>query len=61
MKIVVLGLITMLMYVLKISFFDTAAASGDGISIFMVLLGGLICFAISFVYNTLDKNFNRQD
>lgn len=57
----VLGLITMLMYVLKISFFDTAAASGDGISIFMVLLGGLICFAISFVYNTLDKNFNRQD
>lgn len=57
----VLGLITMLMYVLKITFFDSAIASGDGISIFMVLLGGLICFAISFIYNTLDKTFNKQE
>lgn len=47
------GLVAMIGYVLKIALCDAdAGVSGQAI---ILLAGGLICFAVSFAYNKLDK------
>ena len=55
-----LGLITMIIYVIKISLFDIPNGSNDTISAaLMLLFGGIICFIISFIYNKLDKKYGQ--
>ena len=57
----ILGLVTMIIYVLKISVYDLAEAGAGGLSVLMLIAGGLICFAISFAYNKLDKFFGDEN
>ncbi|MCR5369528.1 MAG: hypothetical protein K6E83_02325 [Clostridium sp.] len=56
----ILGLITMIIYVLKISVFDLAESAPRGMSVLLLILGGLVCFAISFTYNRLDKLYGEK-
>lgn len=56
----VMGLITLIVYVLKVVIFDISSTSGSGMNILMIALGGLICFGLSFAYNKLDKIYGNE-
>ena len=56
----IMGLITMIIYVLKISVFDLAESTARGMNVLLLILGGLVCFAISFTYNRLDKKYGEK-
>ena len=57
----ILGLITMIIYVLKISVFDLAESSARGMNVLLLIIGGLVCFAISYTYNRLDKKYGERE
>ena len=56
-----LGLITIIIYVLKIVFVDTWNISNSGLNILMIALGGVICFIVSFAYNKLAKIYESSE
>ncbi len=56
----ILGLITMIIYVLKIVFIDVSLSSGKSTNIAMLLFGGIVCYSISFAYNKLNKIYGRD-
>lgn len=56
-----LGLGFMILYVLKISLFDVQGSSGIFGTAGGLLLGGLVCFGVSFAYNRIDRLYDRSD
>lgn len=56
-----MGLAGMIIYVLKIVFIDISVTGGVVSTAFSLLLAGVICFAVSFVYNRLDKKYNNSE
>lgn len=56
-----LGLGCMILYVLKISLFDVQGSSGIFGTAGGLLLGGLICFGVSFAYNRIDRLYDRTE
>ena len=57
-----LGLAGMILYVIKIALLDVQAASGNAVSTALgLLLAGLVCFGVSFVYNRLDKKYGGEE
>lgn len=55
-----LGLVTLMIYTLKITFYDVPNVSGTGLNILLILGSGLVLFAVSFAYNRLDKMFSEK-
>ncbi len=56
----ILGLITIIVYVIKIVLLDVPLSNKTTSNIGMLLLGGIICYAISFVYNKLNKIYGDE-
>ena len=57
-----LGLAGMILYVIKAALLDVQSARGSVVSTALGLLfAGLVCFAVSFVYNNLDKKYGRGE
>ncbi|MDE7244992.1 MAG: DUF2339 domain-containing protein [Oscillospiraceae bacterium] len=57
----VAGLFTMIAYVFKIALFDVAQTGDMSRRIFVLLLGGVVCFGVSFAYNKLDKLYGNVE
>ncbi|MBR1842460.1 MAG: hypothetical protein IJ788_04210 [Oscillospiraceae bacterium] len=57
----ILGLVSMLVYVLKIAFLDVPSLGGSGLNVILLAGAGLVCFGISFAYNKLDKYFTGRE
>ena len=57
----ILGLVSMLVYVLKIAFMDVPHLGGTGLNVLLLAGAGLVCFGISFAYNKLDKLFSERE
>ncbi len=57
----IIGLITMIIYVLKISIIDLSESAARGMNVLLLIAGGLVCFGISFLYNRLDKKYGGED
>lgn len=58
----VMGLVTMMLYVLKITLVDISAmADSPALTIVMLLVGGVVCFGISYAYNKLSAKFSNEE
>lgn len=55
------GLGFMILYVLKISLFDVAASGSIFGTAGGLLLGGAVCFGVSFAYNRIDRAWAEND
>ena len=56
----VFGLVCVLIYVLKVMLIDLNISSQNGFNVILLLVGGIICFAISFIYNKFDSMFEDR-
>lgn len=57
----VTGLVAMIGYVFKIALVDVREFAGSGSQVFALLAGGLICFAVSFAYNRLNRLLGEDE
>lgn len=57
----VTGLTMMILYVLKIALVDVSMDGELGSRALILLLGGIVCYGVSFAYNKLDKLFGETD
>ena len=55
------GLSTMITYVFKIALLDIAQTGDMGRRVLILLLGGIVCFGVSFAYNKLDKLYGNAE
>ena len=51
----------MIGYVFKIALVDVREFAGSGSQVFALLAGGLICFAVSFAYNRLNRLLGEDE
>lgn len=54
------GLVTVIIYVLKMVFSDTLGEQDGIFNPLYIALGGIICYGISFAYNKLDRRFSKK-
>lgn len=58
----ILGLVSMMIYVLKITLVDIPLmVNTPGLTIFMLLVGGGVCFGISYAYNKLAVKYEGKE
>lgn len=55
------GLVTMILFVLKIALFDLPKAATTEFNVLLLMGTGILCFAISFAYNRIDRAYGDDD
>ena len=57
----VYGLVLLLFYVIKITFIDIGVSDLSVESILTLLVSGIVCFGVSFIYNKIDRFYASED